>query len=831
MSRSAAPPPRPLTALIGRERDLETVRELLCPPGTPAGSRLVTLTGPGGVGKTRLALEIAATLADSFSDGVAFVQLTAVTDPALVLPTIARTVGIRDSGGRSAGDALAIELTGRHLLLICDNFEPVVDAGSDLVSVLRRCPRLHILVTSRISLHVTGERVVTLAPLATPDPARLPAPDTVAGYEAVRFFVDRATTANPGFTLTYANAAAVAAICHHLDGLPLALELAAARTRVLSPAALYSRLSHRLDLLTSGPRDLPARQRTMRAAIAWSYDLLESEEQRLLRAISVFAGGFDLTGAEHVAGGQSEPQSPFSVLDGIASLIEKSVVQEEGGSGGDPGGMPRYSLLETIREYGLEQLTSHGEEAAVLRRHAAWFLALAEEAVPYLTSVERGPWLNRLEADLPNLRAALGWSIANELPEKGQRFVAALWRFWETNGHVTEGRAWVERVLARDDPEPAAARAGALTAASILAHRQGDYSRSIVYGDEALAIWRPLGDRAGIAYALNVFGNIASDMGDYQRAVALHGEALALRRELGDAPAIGTSLNNLGVTTCELGDYDRAWAIHHEQLALERARNDPVDVAFALAGLATVAHRRGNLAQAASLHDEALALRRELDPRGYAVAGTLSGLGTVLADLGESDRATDLLLESLSLRVRHEEKLGVAQSLEGLAGIAAAHQQSDLAARLLGAAETLRTSMGTAPTTFERIRTEQALAAATQAAGDEAVGAALAAGRSMSLEQVVAEATRLRSIVPPVVSIAGEAAGTPEPETLLSAREQDVLRLLVEGQSNREIGDALSISHRTVMVHVANIMAKFGVSSRTAAVAHAHRHGLVASDD
>jgi non-specific serine/threonine protein kinase len=832
--------------LIGREREIETVRDLLRHSGARAGSRLVTITGPGGVGKTRLAVELATTLATSFADGVAFVQLASLTDPALVLPTIAWAVGIRDSGGRSAGEALAAELHDQELLLVCDNFESVVDAGLDLASLLRRCPRLRVLATSRISLHVSGERVIAIAPLPTPDPARVPALDELAASESVRFFVDRAVAAHPDFALTAANAAAVAAICHHLDGLPLALELAAARTKVLSPSALFSRLSRRLDFLTGGPRDLPARQQTMRTTIAWSYDLLTPEEQRLFRLLAVFSGGFDLEAVEHLAGGQGDrgaggqdkgvllspcplvPLSP-SVLDGIASLIEKSVVQEEGGTDDDQLGIPRYSMLETIREYGMEWLTGHGEEAGARQRHAAWFLALAEEAMPYLTSVERGRWLDRLEADHANLRAAMSWSIANESAEKGQRFVAALWRFWETNGHVTEGRAWVERALAREDQTPSAARAGALTAASILAHRQGDYPRSIAYGDESLAIWRPLGDSAGVAFALNVFGNIAIDTGDYPRALALHQEALALRRELGDAPAIGTSLNNLGVTAREMGDYDRAWAIHQEQLALERARNDPVDVAFALTGLANVAHRRGDLRQSAALHSEALALRRQVDPRGYAVAGTLSDLGTVYADLGKSGQAIELLLESLSLRVRHDEKLGIAHSIEGLAGLAAALGQPDLAVRLLGAAESLRTSMGTSPTTFERARTDGALAAAARVIGATAVGTELVAGRSLSLDQIVAETTRLRSVPPLVTPATDEDAASPDTGMGLSPRELDVLKLLAEGRSNREIGDALSISHRTVMVHVTNILAKFGVNSRTAAVAHAHRHGLVSS--
>jgi ATP/maltotriose-dependent transcriptional regulator MalT len=479
-------------------------------------------------------------------------------------------------------------------------------------------------------------------------------------------------------------------------------------------------------------------------------------------------------------------------------------------------------MLETIREYGIELVRERGEEEADARhRHASWFLALAEQAVPYLTSVDRGVWLHRLEADHPNLRAALSWSIDSEPPARGQRLVAALWRFWETNGHVTEGRVWTGRALAQDDPAPGAARAGALTAASILAHRQGDFARSIAHGDEALALWRTLGDRAGIAYALNVYGNIAINRGDFARAVALHGEALAIRRELGDLPAIGTSLNNLGIATTELGDYERAWTIHQEQLALERKRNDPVDIAFALAGLGTVAHRRGDLAQAAALHGEALSLRRQVDPRGYAVGSSLDGLGLVLADLDEPAQAAELLQEGLALRVKQEERPGIAKSLDGLAGVAASHGSPELATRLLGAADALRESIGIPRTAFDLARRERALAAAARAIGAEGVTAALASGRATPLAEVVDEASRF---APATLEPAPSPASARD--FGLSAREIDVLRLLVEGRSDREIGSALFISHRTVMIHVSNILAKFGVTTRTAAVTFAHTHRL-----
>ncbi len=475
--------------------------------------RLLTLTGPGGVGKTRLALEAAAGLADTFPDGARFVSLAPITDPVLVAPMVAQALGVREAGDEPITERLAAFLRDKRLLLLLDNFEQVVEAAPLVTDLLAACPGLKGLVTSRVRLRLSGERDYPVPPLAVPAPAG-PRPFQYAkGSAAVRLFSERAQAVRPEFALTPENASAVADICRGLDGLPLAIELAAARIKVLPPAALLARLEKRLPLLTGGGRDLPARQQTMRDAIAWSHDLLTPEEQALFRWLAVFVGGFTLEGAEAVvfAGDALD----LDVFEGVASLVDKSLLRQEVG----PDEEPRFAMLETIREFGLERLAARGEEAAIQNAHAAYFLALVEQAESALLGPEQMAWLTWLDAAHDNLRAALDWCLASDA-EAGLRLAGALSLFWQVRGYLLEGRRWLEALLAQA-PQRAALRAKALHAAGQLARHQADIASGISLCEESLAIYRELGDKRGGAYVLRTLGLLVSDGGDPERGRAL----------------------------------------------------------------------------------------------------------------------------------------------------------------------------------------------------------------------------------------------------------------------------------------------------------------------
>ncbi len=536
-------PPLPvsLTTFIGREREVSALRDRLLDPHT----RLLTLTGPGGTGKTRLALEVAALARAAFPDGVAFVPLAALTDPTLVLSTIARTLGLVESeaAGRTPVETLAAALAGLRLLLLLDNLEQVAAAASQITEVLTAAPGVMALATSRTRLNVRGERVAPVPPLGVPDPAASLRVDDLPRFDAVRLFVERARDTRPDFALTERNAAPVAAICARLDGLPLAIELAAARIRHLPPAALLRRLDGSLALLTDGPRDLPGRQQSLHETITWSYALLEEDGQTLFRRLSIFVGGCTPAAAAAVCravdgappdGDRREGLPPDGdLLAGLVRLADQSMLAVTEQADGEP----RFALLETMRVYALEQREAAGEDDALRRAHAAWRLALAEEAEPALTGADQDMWLERLEREHDNLRAALRWLRESDDGEAGLRLAAALWRFWHVRGHIGEGRAWLEELLARGPLAAAAAaaagRAAALNAAGRLAHAQGEYDRASTLLTESLALRRAAGDREGAAQALSDLGMMACDANDYARATALLDESLALRRQHG----------------------------------------------------------------------------------------------------------------------------------------------------------------------------------------------------------------------------------------------------------------------------------------------------------
>ncbi len=729
--------------------------------------RLLVLTGPGGVGKTRLALAAASEAASAFADGAIFVSLAPVREPTLLATAIARATGVRETGGVPLADHLRRVLRERDLLLLLDNFEHLLPAAGLVGELLAASPNLTALITSRARLRLTGEHDVPVPPLALPDVVAggRRVLDTVRQAAAVRVFVARAAAVEPAFRLDELNAPVVAEICRRLDGLPLAIELAAAHSRVLPPPALLARLGRRLPLLASGPRDQPARLQTMRNAIAWSYDLLRPDEQAIFRCLAVFVGGVGLEAAEAVC------RAPF---DGVCTLVDQNLLQPLAA-----GNEPRFSMLETVREFGIEQLAATQEETATRHRHAAWHLALAEHSGE---ARRRGPmptdWLDRIEVEHDNLRIALSWLERRGSAEDSLRLAGELAPFWLRRSYRSEGRGWLGRALdrARTAPVDPTVQVHALIGAASMAFTQSDYSRAAALSEEGLARSRDLGHDYTAALFLNLLGAVARARGFPRRGAADFEAALALFRAEGVTATIGVALCNLGALACGQGDLDRA--------------------ASALA--------------------EAHALFAEIDD-AYWLAVTLSNLGDVALDQGDLQQAATCFARSLShwRGVRTMEVL--ADWLARVAGLAVAQGQAVPAARLLGTAEALRETLGYQVEQPEEQRYERTARAIRRRIGAAAFDGVWREGRALEPERALDEAAALLAT----------AEHEPQPEVRLTLRELEVLRLLVDGRSDPQIAHALSISPRTVESHVSHILTKLVVESRTAAVAHAVRHELV----
>ncbi len=682
--------PHPATPLIGREREIAAARATLglvaAGDGKPAGdlqtARLLTLTGPGGAGKTRLSLHLAAELGAELTDGAAFVPLADVTNPVLVPVAIASALDLGDTSGESPRDLVFEHLRDRHLLLVLDNFEQVMSAAPLVADLLTSCPRLRVVATSRERLSVRGEQELPLPPLALPTvPPRLTsddmgaeevsaAIDEIGRAEAIRLFVSRAQSVKPGFEITAANAASVVEICSRLDGLPLAIELAAARVRLLSPDALLARFDRRLDVLDRGPRDLPARQQTMRNTIAWSYDLLDPGEQRLFTRLSVFAGGATLEAAAAVAG-DAETLNEMADLDLIESLADKSLIQLVGDE-------PRIRMLQTIRDFGKERLAGSPEGQDVAQRHAEFFLALAEESEELLVGREQTRWLDALEREQANLRAAIEWLRDEGQIEDALRLGGALWRFWWLRGDVDEGRQQLESLLARTVTVAPAVRAKALNGAGVLAESRGDWDTATRFHEESLEISRRIGDQRGVAWSLNNLGVAAVSQGDYDRAQALLEENLAVAEEAEDTAGIATALNDLGLIAHSRHDLDQATALWTRSLALFRALGDESHVARALNNLGTAAMGLGEYERAQSLLAESLALHRSVGDR-QGVASTLNNLAETAGLLGDAETAMGLYRESHSLALEGGNRLYAAIAMEGLAALTRLHGDEGVA--------------------------------------------------------------------------------------------------------------------------------------------------------
>jgi len=654
--------PEEATSFIGRATEVATLRDLLSRPQV----RLVTLTGTAGSGKTRLALRAAANLLAEFTDGVYFVSLAAVTDPQVVPSAIATALALREREGHGPMDAVLDYLSGRNLLLVLDNFEHLPDAAELLPELLEQCPRLRLLVTSRAVLHLSWESIFEVQPLAVPDPGAGGDQQTLAGYDGIALFIERARAADPAFALTGQNAPAVAEICARLDGLPLAIELAAARLRVLPPQALLGRLSSRLTFLIGGARDRPGRQQTLRAAIDWSYGLLDDTEQRLFARLAVFAGGCTLEAAEAVgdlATGAADGDAA-SVLDCTASLIDKSLLRRTD-TAGRPG--PHLRMLESIHEYAVERLEESGEEADIRRRHATYFLAFAEQAAAGLGGAGRPDWLNRLADEHDNLRAALRWAKDNKAARLGLRLAVALGQFWELRGYLSEGGRWLAELLAMAAEEEPELRAAALRIAGSRAFAP-DISTAAELTERSLALYRALADERGAAEALYQRGLVAFYQAEYERAADCLAESLALARGLGDTNLVNRSLWSLawpgGGPEGIPGDMSETKKLAEESLERSRQLKDPGGVCATLEALLYVARVEGDPARVRFLIEELLTQLRDSDLQPDAdvrerlerIAFEIGRMAIELPPLGTYDQATALLEEGLALSVREGDR-------------------------------------------------------------------------------------------------------------------------------------------------------------------------------
>jgi predicted ATPase/DNA-binding CsgD family transcriptional regulator len=856
--------PVPLTALIGRTEETASACSYLRIPH----GRLLTLTGPGGVGKTRLALHIATTLLDDFADGVYFVPLAPVRDPQFVIPAIARVLDVQQSAEQPLEERLVAALVGKQLLLVLDNFEQVVSVAPQLATLLEACRRLKLLVTSREVLRVRGEQEFLVPPLALPDLKGLPASKSLSEVEAVALFVQRTQAVKSDFRLTPANAQIVAEICVRLDGLPLALELATARLKLLSPQALLARLESRLQVLTRGTREASERQQTLHNTLQWSYDLLLPHEQHLFRGLAVFIGGWTLDAASAIC--TAHENGLMDVEERLSSLIDKSLVRQFV----QPDGDVRFRMFETIREYGLECLEQQGELESIREAHAAYYLALAEQIIPELDGPQQIERLAQLEREYDNLRAALKWALEQaRLKQDGNelalRLCCALRRFWIVRCYWSEGQAFLEQALTASKGLTSSTGAMALWVESALTAKLNDYDRAEALARESLELSRALGDVSGISRAIYTLGAIAANnRSDYPEARALTEEALALARKGSDRVRVARALLNLGEIVSVQGEYARAQTLLEEALAIQRDLGNKDGIAWALVKLAwALIVSRGNQERARTLIEESLVLARALDARDI-LALCLIYSGHMALEQGDPLLAKAVLEESLVLskeignlrdiveircvlakvalvqgdqagaRVYCEESLKgawkvgnkdlLASSLERLACIVVVQGETAWAAQLWGVAETLRDGMGAPITPLERPFYEKMVAEARTQLGEQAFAAAWIQGKSMSPEQALAPTDAILPL-PPVTQQESLPLVCPSPAypSELTGREVDVLGLVAQGFTNAQIADRLIISSHTVNSHVRSILSKLGLTSRSAIIHFAFEHHLV----
>jgi predicted ATPase/DNA-binding CsgD family transcriptional regulator len=847
--------PAQLTPLIGREAEVAAVGTLL----RRAEVRLLTLSGPGGIGKTRLALNVASECGDNFPNGITVVSLASLRDPELVIPAIAHTLGLREAGQWPLLERLQTHLAEQQALLVLDNFEHVLPAAPALTALLAACPSVKILVTSRAILHVHGEYTFPVPPLALPAHEVQIDEATRHPFPAVALFVERVQAIRPHFQLTPTNVRAVEQICARLDGLPLAIELAAARSNVLPPQALLARLERRLPLLTSRLQDIPERQQTMRTTLAWSYDLLTPQEQRLFRRLAVFVGVWNLEAAQAVAASQ---ETSDSILEGLEALIDNSLIfphpdTEEA----------RFGMWEVVREYALECLMTSGEAQPAQAAHAAYYLALAETIEPRLTSTEQQRWLDYLALDQANLYAALEWLAEQGQTEQVLRLGGALWWFWWMRGQVSAGRTFLEQALARHQETDGSVRAKAFRAAGVLQALQGSLREAEALCQEGLTLFQALEDTSGIVTSLWLLAYVITEQGQYAIARPLIEEALARARQSQDGWGIAYSLELLAAIGFNQGEYVAARSLAEESLALSRAASDPAGITRSLWLCGVLAFVQGRLAEAHRLLSESLEDARALgDTRDAVYSLVVLGYVAILeADLG---LAQTRLEESLALLNDLGDRRGSSWALYGLGWVALGHQQAPeaqvwleqalalllevgqpwflaltlealacavalqghptWAARLWGHAEAIRKTLGASkPMPAEQMQ-EQLLGLARAQLGEEAFAVAWAEGRQMSLDTVLSTRDHpLRASASPAQSTLGRALARPRYPAGLTAREVEVLRLVAAGLTDQEVAEKLIIAPRTVNTHLTSIYNKLAINNRVEATRFAVEHHLV----
>ena len=833
-SFQAEPIPRPLTPLVGRAREMEIALGFLVQPEL----RLITLTGPGGVGKTRLALRIAAWAVDEHEWEVAFVNLSPVPDPALVRPAIAEALGVPVGDPSTLMARLVQAIGDAQLLVVIDNFEHVIGEAVVVVDLLSHCPRVKALVTSRMPLHVQGEQEFTVPPLVPPsldDPLSL---ETLAANDAVTLFVQRARAANPQFKLTERNLDVVAEICTRLDGLPLALELAAARIKIFTPDSLLKRLNDRLDVLTGGPRDLPSRQRTMRDAIRWSYDLLTPEEQIVFRRLAIFSGSFSLGAGTEIVDFPAESEPPvdasIDVLDCMLSLLDKSLIirVDEGDN------EYRFRMLETIREFGLRRLLEARETDALRRRVLRYFTDLVVSFEFDLIGPNQHVILRRLDHEVGNLRLALqaGLDLGGEASADGVRLASGLWRYWLVRGQLSEGSRWLSRSLNAASGVPVGVRALALNNLGNLALELSQYTKSQACYMQSMELYESINDNSGMGDELNNMGLLELIQGKFDAARELLGRSLAIRRQIGDTIALPTTLSNLGDIACFEEDYDLSAAYHAEALSIRREIGNKRGIAISLSNLGMVAYLRGDLDAAEQWYAEGMQYAQEVDDQ-FGKAGILLGQGKIAVRRNSLAEGMHQLTAALLILRQMGSRRLMADVVDALATAAATDGRHISAARLIGSTTTMREGHQIGITHRSKTEINELLTVLHAELGETGFNAAFDAGKRQSLETAVDGAIEMANAI-----VASEAerlireraeaeanAGDAAADALgLTPREREVLTLLAQGKSDKEIADELYISPRTAMTHVGNILAKLGVNKRTLAASVAVRKGLVA---
>ncbi|WP_172632048.1 LuxR C-terminal-related transcriptional regulator [Dictyobacter arantiisoli] len=804
--------PSDLTAFFGREHEMAEMKALL----QRTSVRLVTLTGPGGVGKTRLALSLTAAIADTFADGVCFVSLASINDPEQVLPAIAQALGLWETLDHPTSEDVEDFLHEKHLLLLLDNFEQVAAASLQVATLVRSCPHLHLLITSRAALHLSGEYEFPVPPLPIPDLAQLPDAQSLGQVAVIHLFVERAHSILPSFELTATNARTIAEICVRLDGLPLAVELAAARIKLLPPQALLARLSHRLTLLTGGARDLPDRQQTLRNTIQWSYDLLTPQEQFLFRQLSVFVAGCTLPALATVCRSQGdEIQEPLDVLDGIASLVDKSFVLQTSWEREEP----RLLMLETIREYGLECLDVDGETASVRREHAHYYLGLAQEILTPLENVEQAIGLERLEPENANLRAALQWALEHQEGGMALHLSGALFRFWEARRSLREkSETFLERVIASSWSIPTQRQGKPLCTTSFLTSFQHSIEHLAMLSQEAGVVQREWAGSHQHAFSLYLHGYVAWANGDFATAHARAEEGLAVARAADEAILFAALLVLLGQVAFEEGETDQACALLEEGLARQQVSGDMRGSISTLSFLIRVLFAQDKESLARRRNVERLELSQALHYQ-WGIADGLTILGHLAMQEGNEAMAKERFDESLTL-LREVNENGAIAALLHSAGVAVAAQgHLQEAVRLWGASEAMCRALGESLLLVERVVVVRGTVAVLTELGEEAFLTAWAEGQAMTPEQALA--------------MLGQGSGSsrhkdtsPFEKNKLTTREVEVLQLLARGRTNAQIAEALVISLLTVKAHVRSIYSKLGVTSRSAATRYALEHQL-----